>query len=164
MKTLNQYLDAYGVSHRNPTNRLIHFVCVPLIFFATLGLLWCLPLGAWFGLEGAIADWVNGATVLAAVSALFYLQLSFSAALIMGGWLTVSIGGILLIAASPLPLLWTSAAIWVAAWAALRWSGAGRTGGRTPCPGGGAADLPGRGGAEDKGRNGPGRHPQPPRR
>jgi uncharacterized membrane protein YGL010W len=118
MKTLNQYLDAYGVSHRNPTNRLIHFVCVPLIFFATLGLLWCLPLGAWFGLEGAIADWVNGATVLAAVSALFYLQLSFSAALIMGGWLTVSIGGILLIAASPLPLLWTSAAIWVAAWAA----------------------------------------------
>lgn len=118
MRTLSQYLDAYGVSHRNPTNKIIHYFCVPLIFFASLGLLWCIPVGSWLGMEGAAALWINGATIVSALGAIFYLKLSIIAALVMGGWLAVSLGLILLIAASPLSLLWTSALIWVAAWAA----------------------------------------------
>ncbi len=29
---MQEWLDAYGESHQNPTNKRIHWVCVPLIF------------------------------------------------------------------------------------------------------------------------------------
>jgi uncharacterized membrane protein YGL010W len=45
MKTLQQWLDEYAVSHQNPTNKLIHWVCVPAIFFTVVGLLYSIPLG-----------------------------------------------------------------------------------------------------------------------
>jgi uncharacterized membrane protein YGL010W len=45
MKTLQQWLDEYAVSHQNPTNKLIHWVCVPTIFFTVVGLLYSIPLG-----------------------------------------------------------------------------------------------------------------------
>lgn len=118
MLTLGKYLDRYGESHRNPTNRAIHFVCVPLIFFATLALAWCLPIGAWLGLSAPLAEWVNGATVFSLPALVFYLRLSMRAALTMIAWFGISVAGILAIDASPLPLLWMALAIWVAAWAA----------------------------------------------
>ena len=37
----------YSESHLNPSNEIIHFICVPAIIFSFLGLLWCLhPLAA----------------------------------------------------------------------------------------------------------------------
>ena len=39
MKTLNQWFDEYAVSHQNRTNQLIHFVCVPAIFFSIIGMI-----------------------------------------------------------------------------------------------------------------------------
>ncbi len=39
MKTMQQWLDEYGESHKNATNKLIHFICVPVIFFTVVGLL-----------------------------------------------------------------------------------------------------------------------------
>jgi len=39
MKTMQQWLDEYGESHKNATNKLIHFICVPIIFFTVVGLL-----------------------------------------------------------------------------------------------------------------------------
>jgi uncharacterized membrane protein YGL010W len=39
MKTMQQWLDEYGDSHKNATNKLIHFICVPTIFFTVVGLL-----------------------------------------------------------------------------------------------------------------------------
>ena len=40
MKTVNQWLDEYGESHKNETNKSIHWVCVPAIFFSITGLLY----------------------------------------------------------------------------------------------------------------------------
>lgn len=40
MRTLNDWLVAYAESHQNPTNKLIHKVCVPVIFFTVVALLW----------------------------------------------------------------------------------------------------------------------------
>lgn len=45
MRTINEWLDEYAVSHQNPTNKLIHWVCVPTIFFTVVGLLYSIPLG-----------------------------------------------------------------------------------------------------------------------
>ena len=39
MATLSGLLSEYGGSPQNPTNKLVHWVCVPLIMFSLLGLL-----------------------------------------------------------------------------------------------------------------------------
>ncbi len=116
MRNLQQYLDAYGESHRNPANQIIHFVCVPAIFFSTLGLFWLIPVGQWLGLEGPAVTWVNGATILGAVSALFYLKMSLGSLAMMVLWFAASVAGILAIESAGISVLWTCVAIWVAAW------------------------------------------------
>ena len=40
MKSIQQWLDEYSVSHQNPTNKMIHWICVPLIFFSVIGMLY----------------------------------------------------------------------------------------------------------------------------
>ena len=40
MRTIDTLLAQYGESHRNYVNEWVHIVCVPLIVFSLLGLLW----------------------------------------------------------------------------------------------------------------------------
>jgi uncharacterized membrane protein YGL010W len=40
MRTLDVLLDQYGETHRNPVNKAIHWVCVPLIMWSALAALW----------------------------------------------------------------------------------------------------------------------------
>jgi uncharacterized membrane protein YGL010W len=44
MKTIDQWLDEYGSHHKNATNKIIHWICVPLIFFSVVGLLYSVKL------------------------------------------------------------------------------------------------------------------------
>ncbi len=44
MKTINDWLNEYGESHKNETNKLIHWVCVPSIYFSIVGLLYAIKL------------------------------------------------------------------------------------------------------------------------
>ena len=44
MKSIQKWLTEYGVSHQDPTNKLIHWICVPLIFFSITGLLYSIEL------------------------------------------------------------------------------------------------------------------------
>ena len=43
MRSIHSWFDAYGESHRNPKNELIHWVCVPVIFFCVVGFLRSIP-------------------------------------------------------------------------------------------------------------------------
>lgn len=43
MKTLREWFDEYSVSHQNMTNKKIHYVCVPLIFFSVVGMIMSIP-------------------------------------------------------------------------------------------------------------------------
>jgi uncharacterized membrane protein YGL010W len=46
-RPIHRLISTYAESHRNPTNEVIHFVCVPVIVFSFLGLIWALhPLAA----------------------------------------------------------------------------------------------------------------------
>ena len=46
-RTIDTLLAQYGESHRNRSNEVIHFVCVPVIVFSLLGLVWSIhPLAA----------------------------------------------------------------------------------------------------------------------
>ena len=38
-RDIHQWVSSYGESHQNPTNKKIHWICVPLIMFTLLGLL-----------------------------------------------------------------------------------------------------------------------------
>lgn len=44
MPSIQQWLDEYGESHQNATNKTIHWICVPAIFFAITGLLYSIKL------------------------------------------------------------------------------------------------------------------------
>ena len=41
-RTIDVLLAQYADSHRNPTNELIHIVCVPVIVLTLLGILWAI--------------------------------------------------------------------------------------------------------------------------
>ena len=43
MKTIYEWLDDYGVSHKNPVNKTIHWICVPTIMITLIGLFWSIP-------------------------------------------------------------------------------------------------------------------------
>lgn len=70
MKTIDEWLTLYGRDHQNPTNKLIHWFCVPVIMFTVLGLLWCIPFHP--------NDWLNVATIFYAFALIFYFRLSVS--------------------------------------------------------------------------------------
>lgn len=77
MKPIQQWFDEYGQSHQNQTNKLIHWICVPLIFFSIVGLLASIPSQ---GLKMLFPeDWqpfVHVGTVVILLGLLFYLRLS----------------------------------------------------------------------------------------
>ena len=43
MRSIHDWLDEYDESHQNPINKMIHWICVPLIMLSLMGLLWTIP-------------------------------------------------------------------------------------------------------------------------
>ena len=117
MRSEQQFLDEYGVSHQNPVNLVVHMLCVPAIFIATFALLWFVPVGRFVpGLPAAAAPYVNAATLGLPLVLGFYGLLSLRALLVGALWLAVSFALILGGIAAALPVLWIAAAVWVLAW------------------------------------------------
>ena len=109
MRSVSSWLDEYGESHRNPTNELLHFICVPAIVLAIFGLLWAIPVPA-------PSPWINVATLVAALVLVYYALLSPALA---GGMLLAFVllaFAVRALAVLPWPLWATSAAIFVIAW------------------------------------------------
>lgn len=116
MKTIDQWFSDYAVSHQNKTNKAIHYICVPAIFFSIVGLLMSIPpvflqdifVGDFFILE-------NWATVALLFVLIFYFRLSvamglkiliFAALCIVGNFLILKIA----------PLWMVSLLIFAVAW------------------------------------------------
>lgn len=77
MKSIETWFHEYGESHQNRTNKLIHWVCVPLIFFSIIALLASIPV-PWLK-ELFPPEWqpyVHLGTLLILGGLLFYLRLS----------------------------------------------------------------------------------------
>ncbi len=70
-RKIDWFLNKYGESHQNATNKLIHWVCVPAIMFTIFAILYAIPFPfaekAWYANWGALA-------MLAAWA--YYLRLS----------------------------------------------------------------------------------------
>ncbi len=74
MRTVNQWLDEYGESHRNETNKLIHWICVPAIFFSITGLLYSIQFP--FQLSENLR--LNVAMIVMLLIVIYYFTLSVS--------------------------------------------------------------------------------------
>ncbi|MEJ2883068.1 Mpo1 family 2-hydroxy fatty acid dioxygenase [Pedobacter sp. GR22-6] len=74
-KEVDVLFDKYAESHQNPSNELIHWVCVPLIVFSLLGLVWAIPFPR-FAFLGKYADYLNWASFLIAFAVYYYYRLS----------------------------------------------------------------------------------------
>ena len=71
MPTIQQWLSEYGESHQNETNKTIHWICVPAIFFSLVGIFYGIKLPfSIVGMKG------NVAMVLMVLVIAYYFSLS----------------------------------------------------------------------------------------
>lgn len=73
MRSATAWLDEYGASHRNPRNKLLHWICVPVIVVSVIGLLWALPVPLAFA---EASPWLNWGTITLAAGLIYYFALS----------------------------------------------------------------------------------------
>jgi uncharacterized membrane protein YGL010W len=74
-KFVDIYFDKYSESHQNSKNELIHWICVPLIMFSLLGLVWSIPFPH-IGFLGKYNEDLNWASFLIGFSIYYYYKLS----------------------------------------------------------------------------------------
>ena len=72
MRTVNQWLDEYGESHKNETNKFIHWICVPAIFFSITGLLYSVKLPFYLSENFQL----NLAVIVLLLAVIYYFMLS----------------------------------------------------------------------------------------
>ena len=117
-KSIQQWFDEYGESHQNPTNKTIHWICIPLIFWSIIGLLACIPHNY---LQIASAGWalpyMHWGSVVIALGLLFYIRLSWQLFLgmaLFSSAVLLSIKALMTLGTNA--LLITSVAVFVGAW------------------------------------------------
>ena len=81
MRKIDQLFAEYAESHQNQTNKFIHWICVPLIFFTIVGFISLIPTphfcASYFGC-------ISVASIVALVLvSIFYFTLSWRISLIM---------------------------------------------------------------------------------
>lgn len=107
MSAIGLLLEKYSESHQNPKNQAIHKVCVPLIEWSLLGVLWMLPRPMIFGI-------FNWAHVLILFAMGYYLKFK--------NWKVIVASFVMLIpffiylSFNPSAILETSIAVFVLAW------------------------------------------------
>ncbi|MRX28574.1 DUF962 domain-containing protein [Kangiella sp. HZ709] len=73
MKSGHQWIAEYSESHRNPTNKLIHWVCVPVIVWTVIALLWSIPVPEFMQMN----PWLNWASLFMLLAMFFYFTFGF---------------------------------------------------------------------------------------
>ena len=107
--TMQQWFDAYGESHQNPTNKTIHWICVPLIFFSLIGLLSLVPVPfITQNVDAGFRPYLHIGTLVILLGLVFFIRLSFS---ITVGMLLVS--SLVLYGIKVVNLAFTEYALWI---------------------------------------------------
>ena len=119
MKPIETWIEEYGESHQNPTNKIIHWICVPLIMLSLLALIGKIPFPIneiyLFSIAGE-AFYLNWTMLFLLICILFYLRLSTALAIGMLGIALLMIISISIIRLYD-PTVWRlSALIFIAAW------------------------------------------------
>ncbi|MBK23196.1 MAG: hypothetical protein CME70_04245 [Halobacteriovorax sp.] len=113
MKNLNNWLRDYSVSHKNPTNKKIHNICVPLIMYSILGMMWAIPVPSLFD----VSPFLNWASLFIACCMVFYFMLGMVTGVFM-----LIVGAIMLYACfivdnfENISIFYSSLVIFILAW------------------------------------------------
>src|SRR5690606_32385564 len=113
MRTVAEWLGEYGASHEHPTNKLLHWVCVPPIVLAVMGFLWSIPVPEAFGKQSV---WLNWATLVALAAFAYYQALSPVLAVGIGIAFAAMLVIVRELSTLPWPLWTISLVIFVVAW------------------------------------------------
>src|SRR3954453_2495550 len=73
MRSVAEWLGEDGESNVDPTKKRLHWVCVPLIVLALMGMAWSVPVPAVFA---QASPWLNWATLSAILALVYYASLS----------------------------------------------------------------------------------------
>ncbi|RIW13662.1 DUF962 domain-containing protein [Algoriphagus lacus] len=76
MRKIDLLLEEYGESHQNHTNKLIHWFCVPAIFFSVVGLIFSIPSGILPDVLPFLSNFANWATIALLLVLIYYVSLS----------------------------------------------------------------------------------------
>jgi uncharacterized membrane protein YGL010W len=74
-RPVDMLFDQYAESHQNHTNELIHWICVPLIVFSLLGIVWQIPFPQ-LSFLGQYQTFFNWASFIIAFAMYYYFTLS----------------------------------------------------------------------------------------
>ena len=111
-RAMRSWLDEYGESHTNATNELIHWICVPTIFFCVVGLLASISAPALSFVTGYL--WVKLALLF---TLLFYARRSFPLFIGMALWCVLCFAlAVWIDQRAPWPLWSICLVLFVAAW------------------------------------------------
>lgn len=113
MRTVEQWFGEYGESHTNPSNELLHIICVPAIVMTVVGFLWAIPVP---DSVAALTPWLNFATLMVAAAIVYYFTLSPSLGLGAGAGLIGLLFVVRWLDTFAWPLWLTCLAVFVVAW------------------------------------------------
>lgn len=75
MRKIDVLLQEYAESHQNSVNKLLHWVCIPAIFFTIYGLIRTIPVPNW--MYGISSD-LSWASLILSLALVYYIVLSLS--------------------------------------------------------------------------------------
>lgn len=116
MRKIDQLLLEYGESHQNATNKAIHWICVPLIFFSIIGLIFSIPSGIVQRILGEGNPYANWAIIALVIVISYYVTLSVPLTVGMALFGLICLVASHLITLTGLPLWLVSIAVFVVAW------------------------------------------------
>lgn len=111
MKSLQEHMASYSAYHRQSTNKAIHYVCVPVIVWATMGLL-----GQWTLITTAGLA-ITPALLASALVLLYYLRLDTGLGIACVLLFTFLLGTSIQVQTNlGAQAVWVFAGVFVAAW------------------------------------------------
>jgi len=75
MRKIDALLEEYGSSHKNPTNKKVHWICVPAIFWSVVALIYSIP-NDWLTYIFGVGYFNNWAVMVLLIVMIYYLTLS----------------------------------------------------------------------------------------
>ena len=113
MRDANTWFGNYAADHQNPTNRTIHWICVPAITWCAVAFLWIVPVPQWLGRPGFFS-----VVAMFGAFVFYYFRLSRGIGLAMAAVFVVMslITEVLYRVLGPANLGWLALAVFVVAW------------------------------------------------
>jgi len=119
LRPIEVHFNRLNASHQHPTNRLLHFICVPLMLFGLLCIAWAIPF-PYIKFLGQYNGMFNWASFLIAFSVYYTLKASPNLSYMLLLVLFALSYGVSKLATWELsggvPLIWVGTAIFAIAW------------------------------------------------